>query len=74
MSHLHHATTDVNRRTNKTIDPQSLETDRSADDVYDRVERADLMKVNVIYGLIVYAGFCFGKTREDLHGALLHRV
>jgi hypothetical protein len=73
MGHLHHATAHVNGRTNKAIDTQSFETDRSANDVYDRVERANLMKMNVLYGLIVYAGFCFGKTREDLHCTLLHR-
>ncbi len=74
MGHLHHAAADVNRRTDKSIDLQRVETDRSANNVDNRIKRAHFMKVNMIHGLIVYTCFCFSKTREDLHGALLHRV
>ena len=63
-----------NWRTNEAIDLQSVKTDCRADNVDDRIERTDLVKVNVIDGLIVYAGFCFGKTRENLHRTLFHRV
>src|SRR5205085_7627791 len=58
--------------TTQSLDVQSVETDRSADHVHDRVKRANLVKVNAIDRLIVHLSFRSCESCKDLDCTLLH--
>ena len=53
------------RTANDFIDAQQREADRGGGDINDRVDRADLVKVNFLGGGAVNGPFRFGHGSED---------
>ncbi len=54
------------------VESERHEASAHADDVGDRVERADLVEVNVVDGRAVYGGFGLGQSSEHQHGTVAH--
>ena len=61
--------THIERRAGKFVDAQQLESDGRADDVHDRIHRADFVEMHLLDGNLVNSGFRFGEPRENLAGA-----
>jgi hypothetical protein len=72
VRHLDRAAPDVQRRRSEPFDAQQLEADARADDIYNRVERAHLVKMNLFDRHIMNARFRFRESRKDLRGAGLN--
>ena len=53
---------------------EPFEREHRADDVDDRVERADLVQVNLLDGNLMDSRFGFAETMEELFRALLSRA
>src|SRR6185369_3584373 len=58
---------------NDALDAQSLKSDACADNVYNRIHRADFVKVNLLDGNVVNLRFGFTDALEDSLSALLDR-
>ena len=47
------------------VHAQELQSQATADDIHDRVQRAELVKMDLVRRRAVYPGFGLGNTRED---------
>ena len=65
MSAVHGTASDVQWRADEFVNPQCLRADSGADDVHQRVHRANLMEVNFFDGHVVDFGFGGSKFFED---------
>src|ERR1051325_4192636 len=74
MRHIYSAAATVQRGTNKSLNIQQLETDCSANDIDNRVECSDLVKVHSFNWFVVNMRFRFRQSRKNCHGALFHTV
>ena len=63
---LHHAAADVQRRADDAIGTEPLHRKDGADDVDDRVERADLVQMNLLDRNLVDGRFGLAKTMKQL--------
>jgi len=54
------------------FNPQQFKSNRRTADVDDRIDRSDLMKMNLLNGLVVNPAFCFGEARKDQRRRSLH--
>jgi hypothetical protein len=61
---MHHAPAHVERRAHDAVGPCPLEGEHDSDDVDDGIERADLMKVNLLHRHLVDSRFDFGQALE----------
>jgi len=59
VSAFHCAAPDIQRRANELIHAEGMTSNCAADDVYDRIHRTDLMKVNGLNRNVVNSGFGF---------------
>ena len=55
----------IQRRTDELIDAERLGADRRADDIHDRVGRADFVEVNVLDVDVVDLGFRRAQREKD---------
>src|SRR6266403_1071088 len=72
MRHFCCATSDVERGACEFLDAEGVKADAGAYDVYDRVDGADFVKMNLLKGHVVNAGFGFAQFFEDSGSALAH--
>src|SRR6267154_753445 len=72
MRHFCCATSDVERGAGEFLDAEGVKADAGAYDVYDRVDGADFVKMNLLKGHVVNAGFGFAQFFEDSGSALAH--
>ncbi len=70
---LHHAASDVDRRHDHAIHAQAVEGVHGADDVDDRVERADLVQVHLLDRHLMNRGFSDREPLEERLCAVLPR-
>ena len=70
MGRLHHAAADVQWRTDDPIGAGPFKRERGPDDVDDRIERPDLVKVDLFHRHLVDGGFRLGQPREHARCAL----
>ncbi len=61
MRRVHHSAAHVERRAHDVVGARPLEREHDADDVDDRVERADLVKVNLLHRHLVDGGLGLGQ-------------
>ena len=71
MRRVHHAAADVQRRADDAIGMKPFEREHGADDVDNRVERADLVQVNLLDRHLMNGRLGFAETMEQLFGACL---
>ena len=55
-------------------DAEQFETDDRADDVHDRIDRADFVEMDLVGRRAVHLCLCFGKTFEYGHAFFLDRM
>ena len=70
---IHHAAADVQRRADDAIGAETIRARNRADDVDDRVERADLVQMNLLDRNLVNRRFGLAKAMKQLLGAGLRR-
>ena len=70
----HHAAADGHCGRVRTFDTERVQAGAAANDVGDRVERADLVKVHLLGAHTVGDGLGPGQSREDVERAGAHRV
>ena len=68
---MHHPAADIQGRADDAIGMEPLDREDRADDVDDRVERADLVQMNLLEWNLMDSRFGFAKPMEELLGALL---
>ena len=73
MRRLHHPAADVQRRADHAVGIRPLHSVHDADDVDDRVERADLVQVHLVDGHLMDRGFRVAEAAEHRFRALLPR-
>lgn len=56
------------------INAEQIEPNRRADDVHDRVDRADFVKMNLVERRSMHASLCLGDVLEDFERELLLRL
>ena len=66
MLRLHRAAAEVERRAVDRVDAQQLETQARADDIGDRIHRADFVKMHFLDRHLVHGGFRLAQSLE--HG------
>ena len=66
MSLLHHAATDIERRTDNAIGFEPFEREDRADDVDDRIERANLVQMNLLDGNLMNRRFGDSQTLKEI--------
>ena len=71
VSRMHHPAADVHGRADDAIGVEPFDCEYRTDDVDDRVERADLMQVNLFEGNLMDGRFVFAESMEELLGACL---
>ena len=73
MRRLHHAASDVDRRHDHVVHAQAVEGVHRADDVDDRVERADLVQVHFLDRHLMDRGFSHREPFKQRLCAVLPR-
>jgi hypothetical protein len=73
VRHLNHAAADVKRRTSEALNAEQFKTDARADNIYDRVNRADFVKVYALDWFVMNMRFGFGEPRKILKRDSLRR-
>ena len=72
MSAVHGTASDVQWRADEFVNPQCLRADSGADDVHQRVHRANLMELDFVLWLIVDLTLGFSQSGKSLNGFFLH--
>ena len=65
MSAFHSAATDVQRRADDLVNSKGLGANGCTDDIDDRVDRANLVEVDLFDGHVVNLGFGSAECFED---------
>ena len=68
---MHHSAADVQRRADDAIGVEPFDREHRADDVDDRVERADLVQMDLVDRNLMDGRFGFAEPMEELFGARL---
>jgi len=70
---MHHSATDVQRRADDAIGMEPFDREDGADDVDNRVERADFVEMDLVDWNLVNSRFRFSKVMKQLFRASLRR-